>query len=88
MNELDIYEPGDDVDPFELTAKDVTTRSSRRISATVTAQLTIEVVEPPTVFEAELKGHIRAAVMRTLSNIGIGVPTDISVEVTTGRNAR
>ena len=57
-------------------------RTSRRIKFTVTADVEVEVVEPPRVHDVEVKSIAKQIVFRALQRMEIGVPTGINVEVT------
>jgi hypothetical protein len=62
-----------------------TTRKARRIKFAIIAEVELEVVEPPNVHNVEVKSIAKQRVFNTLSQLGIGVPTNINVEV---RHAR
>jgi hypothetical protein len=59
----------------------ITIRQNRAVTILFNGEITVEVVEPPTVFDAEIKQAIRRSIMSALASTRIGSPSNVSVNV-------
>ena len=74
-----VYHTSSDIDgDFE----DTVVRTTRRIRVEFAGYIDVEVIEPPEVFDAEIKQSVKRDLIHSIVNRKLGVPVGYEIRVT------
>lgn len=87
-DDLEEYEDGDDGIVYRSSAdidgtdEDAVVRTVRRIRVEFSGFIEVEVIEPPQVFEAEIKQSVKRRIIEAFRGHTLGVPVGYDLKVT------